>query len=350
MWVSSGLALGLLIVAGLALAQRSAESSSALKTGTSNLAAYRFYLQGRQRMEARTPAAFTAAVSDFRDAILGDPEFARAYAGLADALSLMGYYRFRAAREAFEDARAAAERSLKLNDTLAEAHTALAGLLAYHDWDWAGAEREYRRAIELDPSFAPSRHWLSNILGLLGRHDEAIVEAQRAVDLEPISLITLTGALGHAYLAAGRYDEAGAQFRAAIALNPEFGNAHYSMSQLHWRLGQLHDARQAMQTAASLADNPNWSARVAALEAALGNTSVARSMLESLERQPDRLTPLSRATVYAQLGDEERALTILEAAADARDPELPALKIEVALTPIRHHPRFQALLRRMNLF
>ena len=311
--------------------------------------ANRFYLRGRDRMESRDRAGFTLAIADFREAVARDPEFARAYAGLADAYSLLAFYRMRPAQEAFEEARVAVLMALKLDDGLAEAHTSLAGLLAYHDWNWVESEREYRQAIALDPSFAPARHWYSNCLSLLGRHDEAIQQARRAVDLKPLSLITLTGALGNAYVQANQDDAAERQYQSALEFDPRFGNAHAGLASLYWGRGQLLEARREMAMAASLHDNPNWAAKVAALDAALGNPDEARRQLSRLEQQADRITPLSLATIYAQLGDHEQALDLLERAMNEGDPELPAAKIEPGLAPLRTDARFEAILRRMNL-
>ncbi|HEY6986131.1 MAG TPA: tetratricopeptide repeat protein, partial [Rhodanobacteraceae bacterium] len=354
--VSIALTVALITVvmlsAGLVWLNRPANASrpgAVEARATANQAANRFYLRGRQRMEARDRAGLTLAVADFREAVARDPGFARAYAGLSDAHSLMGYYRMRPGRDAFEAAREAAMMALTLDDTLAEAHVSLAGLLAYYDWDWAGGEREYRRAIDLDPSFAPARHWYANCLSLMGRHDEAIEQARQAVALQPLSLITLTGALGNAYVQAGHDDQAVEQFRAALEFDQKFGNAHAALALVYWRHGRLQEARQEMAAAASLGGNPNWAARVAALDAALGQHDDARRQLAALQRDPDTLTPVSLATVYLQLGDREHALEILERAIAARDPDLPSAKTEPGLSGLRTDVRFEAILRRMNL-
>jgi len=347
------LGLGLVVLAGVLAQNRSKEALPAVGEGDPShprdLTAYRLYLRGRQRMEARTGAGFTAALADFREAIEKDPAFALAYAGLADANNLMGYYRFRAPRESYQDAKASILKALELDDALAEAHASLAGLLAYYEWDWSGAEREYRRALALDPSFVSARHWYANCLSLMGRHEEAIAQAREAVNRQPLSMITLTGALGNAYVQAGRFDQAAEQYRSAINLDPAFGNAHAALAGLYWRKGLLDEAWREMKTATGLGDNPGWTIRLAALHAALGQPGEAHRILDTLQQRAERPAPVGLATLYLQLGESERAFSILEGALDARDPDLPSAKTEPGLESLRGQPRFQALLRRLNL-
>jgi serine/threonine-protein kinase len=348
--VSVVLALGLLTQAGSPVSDRS-KSAFLSVSGPErpDPAAQRFYLRGRRQMEARTRQGFELAVADFQEAARRDPSFARAYSGLSDAYGLMAYYRFQPPRMALDASRTAALLALKLDDTLAEAHASLAGLLAYYDWDWSGAEREYRRAIDLDPSFAPARHWYSNCLSLMGRHDEAIAQARKAVELQPLSLIALTGALGNAYELAGQHEQAAQHYRTALEFDRDFGNARIALASHYWRQGKLPQALQEMEAAADLSDNPSWMAQLAALHAAMGQREDARRMLDALEAQPGRLSPVTHAAVYVQLGDPDRALEILERAAEARDPTLPGAKREAGLTALQDQPRFQALLRLMNL-
>jgi tetratricopeptide (TPR) repeat protein len=349
-WLSLGLAF-VLVMVPVSLRDRSDASTTEAKARlTRNADALRFYLRGRQEMDNRNREGFTAAVEDFRQAIAKDPEFAMAFTGLADAHSLMGYYRFRPPAEANDEARIAALHALKLDDTLAEAHTSLAGLLAYNDWNWSEAEREYLRAIELNPSHAPARHWYANNLSLQGRHEDAIAQARAAADLQPLSLIILTGALGHAYTFAGRYEDAAAVYRSALEHDRRFANAHYGLAKLYWRQGRLTDARQSMQRAVDLDSRADWTAVLAALDAALGDREPARALLATLERDPEAISAISFATVHAQLGQVEQALTVLERALEQRDPTLPSTKDDPGLDPIRGQPRFEAILRRINLF
>ena len=349
-WLSLGLTI-VLVMVPLSLRDRSDASTTATGAArlTRNADALRFYLRGRQEMDKRNREGFTAAVEDFRQAIVKDPEFAMAYTGLADAYSLMGYYRFRRPAEASEDARVAALHALKLDDTLAEAHASLAALLADNDWNWSEAEREYLRAIELDPSYARARHWYANILSLNGRHEEAIAQARAAADLEPLSLIILSGALGHAYTVAGHYDAAAAVYRSALEHDRTFANAHYGLAKLYWRQGRLTDARQSMQRAVDIDARADWTVVLAAMDAALGDRAPALAYLATLERDPEAISAISFATLYAQLGQVEQALTVLERALEERDPTLPSIKDDPGLDPLRGQPRFEAILRRINL-
>jgi TolB-like protein/Tfp pilus assembly protein PilF len=194
-----------------------------------NLDAYRHYLRGRQRMDKRDRDGFSHAIADFREAVARDPDYAVAHVGLADAYALMGYYRLNPPKESYQHARIEVLRALQIDGALAEAHASLAWLLTHYGWDWMAAEGEYRRAIELDPRYAPARHGYSNHLSLMGRHDEAIAQATRAVELEPLSLSINSSALGNAYLQAGRYDEAIEQLRKALELDRSFGNARVGL-------------------------------------------------------------------------------------------------------------------------
>jgi serine/threonine-protein kinase len=350
--VSIALSLGLVMLSGVvSFHDQSAASISRNRPHlTRNAAANRLYLTGRRQMESRTPADLAAAVDYFLQATVKDPEFALAYTGLADAHSLMSYYHFRPPREAYEDARTAVLHALKLDDTLAAAHTSLAGLLAHHEWNWGAADREYRRAIELDPDYAPARHWYANILSLMGRHEDAIAQARTAADLQPLSLILLCGGLGHAYAAAGRYAEAAEQYHSALEVDSGFAPARAGLASLYWRQGRLHEAVHEMEIAVELGQNRSWSVDLAALRAALGDPEPARTMLATVDEEPDAITPIAVATLYAHVGDAERALTVLERALDEGDPTLPGVNIDPGLGPLRGQPRFEAILRRLNLF
>ena len=173
-----------------------------------NAGAYEVYLRGRYHWKKRTPEDFRRAVNEFSQVIEMDPTYAPAYAGLADSYTLMGYfYNLIPFDEARVRARAAATKALELDQSLAEAHMSMAGVLEFEQWDWAGAEQEYRRAIQLTPNYASAYHWYANNLSIRGRHDEAIEQGTRAVELDPLSPIVHV-ALGHAYYLAGRHDEA----------------------------------------------------------------------------------------------------------------------------------------------
>ena len=198
---------------------------------------YELYLRGRYHWNKRTPEDLRRALTEFSQAIARDPTFAPAYAGLADTYTLMGYfYHLIPFDEARVKARAAAMRALELDDSLAEAHMSMAGVLEHAQWDWAGAEREYQRAIQLDPNYASAYHWYANNLSIRDRHDEAISRGKRAVELDPLSPIVHV-ALGHAYYLAERYDEAIGQMKRALEIEPSFANAHQFLGQVYARKG-----------------------------------------------------------------------------------------------------------------
>ena len=205
------------------------EQSQMTKKHTQNPEAYRSYLEGRYWWNKRTEEGFRKAIESFQQAIDEDPSYAQAYAGLADSYNMLGQYEIVPPSEAFPRAEAAALRALDLDETLAEAHTSL-GWARMSQWRWQEAEREFQRAIELNPGYATAHHWYARYLSWSpGRIDEALAEIKRAQELEPLSLI-INSALGEALDWAGRYDEAIEQFRKTLELNPNFAPAHQFLS------------------------------------------------------------------------------------------------------------------------
>jgi len=313
-----------------------------------NAVVYELYLRGRYHWNKRTPEGFRSAVSEFSQAIEKDPAYAPAYAGLADSYILMGYFdNLISFDEARVKARAAATRALELDDSLAEAHMSMAGVLEYAQWDWAGAEREYRRAIQLAPNYASAYHWYANNLSIRDRHDEAISQGTRAVELDPLSPIVHV-ALGHAYYLAERYDEAIGQMQRALEIEPSFANAHQFLGQVYARKG-LHEEAVAEYRQADAGERWVWKSALAYLYTRMGRHPEASRIVGDFRTRRPQVSLVTTAALYAAVGERDQPLALLERACDQRDPDISYIKSLPAFESLRGDPAFQALLRRIGL-
>src|SRR5437773_32374 len=224
------------------------EKSAIAKRPTADTEAYELYLKGRFFWNKRTGPDLRKAIDYFNHAIAKDPNYALAYAGLADCYDLLHEYSEHSPKESYPRAKAAAIKALELDDTLGEAHTSLAYSLINYDWDWRSAEREYQRAIQLDPNYATAHQWYAECLSMLGRHSEAIAEIKKAHELDPLSLIINQG-VGGKYLYARRYDEAMAQFQRTLELYPHFPPTHQRLGWCYAKKGMYDEAIAEMQKA-----------------------------------------------------------------------------------------------------
>jgi len=313
--------------------------------------AYQLYLEGRFYWNMRTPDGFRKAQEFFQQAIQKDPGYAEAYAGLADTFALMGDYGLLPPQEAYPKAKAAASKALELDESLAEAHTALAALENY-EWNWLDAEKGYLRAIQLNPNYATAHQWYGGLLSTLGRHQQAIEEAEKAMELAPLSPRIVLD-VGYSYSWARRYDEALKYCRKTLELDSDFVSAYDLLGFLYLEKNAYPDAIQAFQRAFTLSRGDEaHRAWLAYAHARAGNAAEARKILRELEK-PTGQQPTSFyliAIVYVGLGETNKALENLEKAfAGKRDKWLVFLKVEQALDPLRSEPRFKDLLRRMNL-
>ena len=314
--------------------------------------AYDLYLKGEYFWNKRTAQSLQQAIEYFQQAIAKDPTYARAYAGLADSYALVsGYNGLVAPNEAMPKARAAALRAIELDEGLAEAHTALAVIAQDYDWDWQAAEKEYRRAIELNPNYATAHHWYGEYLGLQGRFDEAFREIERARQLDPLSLIigADTGAIQYY---SRNYDRSIQQFRAVLEMEPNFPRASIVIFP-YAEKGMFADALALLDKfeRAPLEDKAwIWSGR-AYLYGRSGDQGGARRALDELNRlnQRQRLDPMFSFYAYLGLGHKQEALSWLEKAYSERSPSLISVKVNPTYDPLRGEPRFQSLLRRMAL-
>jgi tetratricopeptide (TPR) repeat protein len=262
----------------------------------------------------------------------------------------MGSYGMMPMSESHPRGKAAALKALEIDETLGEAHAALATIITDYYWDWPEAERRFRRAIELNPSYATARHWFSFYLGDMGRFDEAITEARRARELDPLSPV-VDANVGLAYSRAGRYDEAIAHLERTLAMNPRFGYAHLCLGLAYLQNGTVQQAIREFQTAKTVSSLPNLEGLIGYAHARAGLRREAELILAKL--QDDTITRFASAydiaLVYTALGDRDSAFSWLNRAVDKREWFVGALKVDSLVAPLRSDPRFGHLLRRVGL-
>jgi TolB-like protein/DNA-binding winged helix-turn-helix (wHTH) protein/Tfp pilus assembly protein PilF len=311
--------------------------------------AYELYLKGRYFWNKRTKQGLQQAIEYFQRAIDKDPAYARAYAGLAETYALMGGYSGLPPTGFIPKARAAAQRALELDERLPEAHTALAVIAQTYDWDWPTAEKEYRRAIQLNPNYATAHHWYAECLALQGRFDEAFPQIENARQLDPLSLIIATD-YGAILYFSRQYDRAIEQLRGVLEMEPDFPRAHM----LVWAYAQKGLFAEALDDAEAYQrrENAPWSwVMIAYVSGRSGDQAKARLALKRLE-QPGRNGPLDTlafAVAYIGTGENDKALVELEKAYRGHSSSLTALKVDPIYDPLRGEPRFQELVRRIGL-
>jgi TolB-like protein/DNA-binding winged helix-turn-helix (wHTH) protein/Flp pilus assembly protein TadD len=302
--------------------------------------AYEDYLRGRYHFERRTGRlGVDEAISYFQQAVAKDATYAPAYAWLARCYAISGLYH--PPKEVLPKARAAAMKALEIDDTQAEAHASLGFVKAAYDWDWQGAEREFNRAIELDPNNSSSHSQYVWYLGVMGRFDEAIAEAKGARVLDPFSVNT-NRILGWAYLHARRYDEAIDQFKKTLELDPNYSPAQIYLADCYLFKGMYPEALALLQKL-----RPRGDESLAYLYGVMGQRSKALRVIEDLKRRP-YIDPIFLVFAYAGVGDHDNAIRLLNKGYAERSPQMPFLKVEPFFDPLRADPRFQDLLRRMN--
>ncbi|HEX6623743.1 MAG TPA: winged helix-turn-helix domain-containing protein [Pyrinomonadaceae bacterium] len=318
---------------------------------TDDLEAYDLYLKGRFFWNKRTDAGLRKSIEHFERAIARDPDYALAYAGLADSYAVFNLYSPAQLKDASPRAKEAAAHALALDDTLAEAHATLGLLKQQYDFDWPGAEREYRRAIELDPNYATAYQYYAEHLALLGRTEESVAQIRRARDLDPLSLIINTE-MGFPYLCARRWDEALEHYRHALEMDPSFHLAIYFSARAHAQQGRLDEAVAESRRAVALSGGSTLTVGgLGYVYAAAGQSEEARKVLGELTALSRRryVSPYTFATVHVGLGERDLALARLEEAYRERDYQLVMLRIDPRLDSLRDDPRFTDLMRRVGL-
>jgi len=321
------------------------------KRPTQNAAAHQDYLKGRYHWNKRTAKAVKKGIEYFQQAIEKDPSYPLAYAGLADSYNILGFYGFAAPRDAFPKAKAAALTALEIDEALSEAHASLAYAKFYYDWDWLGAEREFKRSIELNPAYATSHHFYANYLVAMTRHQEALAEFEKAQELDPLSLI-INAAVAWEFYFMRSYDQAIEQCRKALEMDPNFALSHAWLGQAYLQKGMFHEAIKEFETAIELSEgSPFHVAMLGHAYAVAGDSSEAQKLLDQLEKLSVRtyVSSYSIGEVYAGLGDRDKAFEWLQRAYEERSRALVFLLVEPKLDPLRPDPRFQDLLRRVGL-
>ncbi|HEX2165792.1 MAG TPA: tetratricopeptide repeat protein [Longimicrobiales bacterium] len=315
--------------------------------------AFNLYLKARYHWHRRTEQSLFAAADYFSQATARAPQYARAHAGLADVYAVLGFYDFMPPREAFPAAAAAARRALELDPSLGEPHATMGYVALYHDWDWVRAEDEFRRAIELEPDYSTAHQWYANFLTAMGRFDEAVGHMEKAMQLDPLSVIVIANAaLGWVLYYARDYERAIEQCTRALELDPDFALAWLWRAMAHEQLGEmdlaLRDFEQAVRLSGGSTLHSALHARALAFS---GRRADALALLRQLEAREgtDYLPPYEMAKVHDALGDRRVALRSLERAYDHRSHSIAFLAVDPQLERLRSDPRFQELLRRAGL-
>lgn len=312
--------------------------------------AYDLYLEGRYFWNKRTKEGFQRASDYFQQATARDPNFARAYAGLADTYGLMSTWALVPQGEFMPKARAAALRALELDENLAEAHTSLALVAENFDYDWQGAEKEFKRAIQLDPSYATAHQWYAEYLSWQGRFDEALAESERARQLDPLSIII---ASDHAVILyhSRQYDRAIAQARAVLEMDRNAPSAEEVLLYSYVQERRFVEAEKLVSRRETPSDEPWLWVNKARVYGPWGRTSETRQALVKLERfhwKPEERT-LALLPVYAATGRKEQAIALLQKAIAEHSNAITSIKVDPIYDPLRGDPRFEDSLRRIGL-
>ena len=313
--------------------------------------AYEAYLKGRYFWNKRTAEGLTRAREYFDEAVAKAPDYAQAYSGLADTYALLGDWQYgvMTSREALPRAKAAAVKALELDATLGEAHTSLGFVLSGFDWDWASAEKEFRRAIELNTGYATAHHWYAWHLSLMGRHGEAIAEMRTARSLDPLSLI-INADLAEVLLIAHFYDESAQQSRKTIEMSPDFAQAHNQLAEAYLQKQKRDDAITEFQKAVQLSEgSPICTANLARAYVASGRSHDAAPLLADLKQRSNAAysNAAEIALVYAALGEKAQAMTWLERGYTERFN--PSVLLRPGFDSLREDPRFRDLVGRVGL-
>jgi len=330
------------VISALVLTLTGEEQRLLTKHHTENAEAYKLYLRGRLYLNKRAPEDLQKSIDHFQQSIALDPNYALAHAGLADAYALLANAGA-PARELMLRAREAALKALSLDNDLAEAHAALAQILIYYDYNFVGAEREHKRAIELNPNYASAHQWYSELLTALSRHEEAFAEMLRALEIDPDSLI-INRQYGVSLLFARQYDEAIAQLKKTIEMDANFALAHSTLSLAYQLKGNYAESVEELAKYEELSGNQQ--------SAALARESFARGGWQGFLRAMtgERQTSNYKvATFHALLGEKDKAFAELNKSYQEHETILGLLKVDPRFDSLRADPRFAEVLRRIGL-
>jgi eukaryotic-like serine/threonine-protein kinase len=320
------------------------------KRYTNNIEAYQLYLKGRYHLAKLTPPEIQTGISYFQQAIDLDPSYALAYAGLADAYRSFALVGEMPANEFFPNAKAAAQKAIEIDDTLAEAHAELGFTIFWYDWDWNAAENQLKRALDLNPNSADPHLFYAHLLSNTGRHAEGLAEVKRAKELDPLDL-RINGLEAQFLVHAGKFDEALAFLRKTLEENSNNWFAHMFASSAYIEKGMFAEAVAEARKARELNHaNSQPTAQLGYALAKSGKPAEARGLLEELLKLSTQryVSPGNIALIYNGLGERDETFSWLERGFEQRDPKMVFLKVEPKWNNLRGDPRFQDLLRRVG--
>lgn len=320
--------------------------------GTDNAEAYELYLKGRYYLNSLVRESSANTEDYFQRAIAKDPRFGPAYAGLAEYYALIVYASTTSnipPKEASLRAKEAGLKALELDETLAEAHTALAMIATFHEWDWKTADKEFQRAIAINPNYVPAHHFYSHYLVFVGRLAEALAESQRALALDPLD-VGMNFHLGWYYYFTHQTDQAFAQLQRVLEMNPKFADAHSMLGIAYEQKGRFQEAIAELKTGREMG-GVDQRGQLGHVYAISGQRAEAEKILNELREESKQkyVSQYNIAMVYAGLGDKEQAFAWLEKAVAERDSNISQIKVEPAFDGLHSDPRFGELLRRIGL-
>ena len=344
--------ISLAVVENLRVRLQIGDETRLAKRHTDDPIAYGLYLKGRYFWNKRSEESIKKAISLFQQATQADSGYAPAHAGLADCYIILGYYDILPPKEAFPAAKAAAEKAIGFDGSLAEAHTSLASVRLYYDWDWQGAEREFKNAIEFNPGYSTAYQWYAEYLAFMGRYDESIAMGKRSMELDPLSPIIASNLAGF-YWIAGQYETAIEEYRKTLEMDPNLGVARTYLGLTYAAVEQYDEAITEIQKGIELSggdDSPH--------QGILGTIYGLAGRIDKGQQLLDRVIALSKhryispfqiATTYLALGQKEMAYKWLDRAYAERDHWIVSVKVNPMFRSLRTDARFIALLRKMKL-
>jgi TolB-like protein/tetratricopeptide (TPR) repeat protein len=328
------------------------EEEKLITRKTDSMEAFNSYLKGRHCWNKRTEKSLLKAIEHFEQAIDADPDYARAYSGLADCHAMMGDYSYAPPAEGYAEAREMAMRALELDPQSAEPHATLGLVKTLHELDREGAEKEFIKAIDVDPDYSTAHHWYAIHLMLWRRFDEAVEEIKLAANLDPLSLV-INRNIGQVLMYARRYEEAAQVYRQMLETDPKFSSLHLLLGQTHLYRGMYEEALKefALQSDSDSGPTPETDSFPAVAYAKLGNKEKAGEILSALKRRfsSTYCSPFMISLIHFALGETDEGFEWLEKSGGAHDHLLTYIEVEPTLDPIRTDPRYAGFLKKLGL-